>query len=80
MGWTDRSSGDRNDIFQKLFEESDYIQRNILLTLSADSAVERNELIRKSGADPALVLDRLTRMELDGFIGSDIFGRYILKV
>lgn len=80
MGWTDKSSGDRNDIFQKLFEESDYIQRNILLTLSADSAVERNELIRKSGADPALVLDRLTRMELDGFIGSDIFGRYILKV
>lgn len=80
MGWTDRAAESRNNIFQKLFDSSDYIQRNILLTLSADPAVERNDLIRKSGADPALVLDRLTRLELDGIIGSDIFGRYILKV
>lgn len=80
MGWEDRHKDASNSLFRQLFEQSDYIQRNILLTLSANSAVERNDLIRESGADPAQVLARLTSMELDGIIGSDIYGRYILKV
>ncbi len=80
MGWEDRRKEAADSLFQQLFEQSDYIQRNILLTLSANSAVERNSLIRECGADPAQVLTRLTRMELDGIIGSDIYGRYILKV
>ncbi len=80
MGWNDTAQECRKTRFQKILEKSDYIQRNILLTLSADSAVERNELIRRSGADPSEVLDRLTRMELDGIVGSDIFGNCILKI
>lgn len=80
MGWEDRRRNTAKSLFQQLFNQSDYIQRNILLTLSANSAVERNDLIRQCGAEPAQVLARLTRMELDGIIGSDIYGRYILKV
>ena len=64
----------------QLFEKSDYIRRNILLALSADSAVDRNTIIEKAGADPQEVLARLTEMEMEGTVGSDIFGNYILKV
>lgn len=80
MGWNDISLEGRQDILRQLFEKSDCIRRNILLALSADSVLSRNELIRKSGADPSDTLAALTGMELDGIIGSDIYGNYILKV
>ena len=64
----------------QIFEKSDYIRRNILLALSADSAIDRNTLIEKAGADPRKVLAALTEMELEGTVAADIFGNYILKV
>lgn len=79
MNWNDRNSDRKKDYFKKIFEQGDYIQRNILLALSAEPAVERNTLIRKTGADPSEVLARLTQLELDGIVGSDIYGRYILR-
>ena len=79
MGWNDRASRTKGERLKQIFEKSDYIQRNILLTLSAESAVERNDLIRKTGADPAQVLERLTGLELEGIISSDIYGNYILR-
>ena len=80
MGWNDRNVTGRREVLEQLFEKSDYIRRNILLALSADSVLSRNELIRKSGADPSDTLAALTEMELDGTVGSDIYGNYILKV
>ena len=80
MGWNDRNVTGRREVLEQLFEKSDYIRRNILLALSVDSVLSRNELIRKSGADPSDTLAALTEMELDGTVGSDIYGNYILKV
>lgn len=79
MGWNDRISDVKKKRLKQLFDDSDYIQRNILLALSDNSAIDRDTIIRKAGADPDEVLIRLTRMELDGIIVSDIYGRYLLK-
>lgn len=79
MGWNDRAPDGMGNRLKKLFDHSDYIQRNILLALSDYSAIDRNTIIRKAGADPDEVLIRLTRMELDGIIVSDTYGRYILR-
>lgn len=80
MGWNDMENVGSGKVFQQLFERSDYIQRNILLALSDEPAVERNALLQKTGADPAETLVRLTEMEIEGIIEADIYGRYILKV
>lgn len=80
LNWNDSAAVSRKERLMQLFEKSDYIRRNILLALSADSAVARNTIIEKAGADPQEVLARLTEMEMEGTVGSDIFGNYILKV
>ena len=80
LNWNDSAAVSRKERLMQLFEKSDYIRRNILLALSADSAVDRNTIIEKAGADPQEVLARLTEMEMEGTVGSDIFGNYILKV
>ena len=80
MGWNDGTYLSRKEKLTQLFEKSDYIRRNILLALSADSAIDRDTLICKAGADPQDVLASLTGMEIEGIVGSDIYGNYILKV
>lgn len=80
MGWDDSTPLPRREKLMQIFEKSDYIRRNILLALSADSAIDRNTLIEKAGADPRKVLAALTEMELEGTVAADIFGNYILKV
>lgn len=80
MGWDDSEKEEDSAVFKKIFENSDYIKRNILLALAADLSVERNTLIEKAGGDPADVLPKLTEMELDGLITTDIYGNCSLRL
>ncbi|HIZ86907.1 MAG TPA: DNA-processing protein DprA [Candidatus Coprenecus pullistercoris] len=78
LGWEDADNETNKDRLQKIFDTSDYIKRNILLALAADSSVDRDIIIAKSGGDPAQVLPRLTEMEMDGLIRTDAHGNYSL--
>ena len=40
--------------------------------------MDRDALIEKAGGDPSAVLPRLTEMELDGTVRTDIYGNYCL--
>ena len=62
-----------------IFDSSDYIKRNILLALAADSVLDRDTLIEKAGGNPSAVLPRLTELELDGAVRTDIYGNYSLS-
>ena len=80
LHWEDSVKESFKEKLEKIFENSDYIKRNILLALAAETAVDRETLIGKAGGRPADVLPRLTEMELDGIIGTDIYGNYSLRI
>ncbi|HIZ85776.1 MAG TPA: DNA-processing protein DprA [Candidatus Coprenecus stercoravium] len=79
LGWKILDNKGDISLFEKIFENSGYIKRNILLALSADLTVDRNTLIEKAGGDPADVLPGLTELEMDGIVEADIYGNYRLK-
>lgn len=80
LGWNDTEKEEDKLIFEKIFNDSDYIKRNILLALAADLPLDRNSLIEKAGGDPSEVLPRLTELELDGTITADAYGNYSLTL
>lgn len=80
LGWENPEKESFKVKLKKIFDSSDYIKRNILLALAAENAVDRNTLIEKAGGRPAEVLPRLTELEMDGIIGTDIYGNYSLRI
>lgn len=80
MNWEDIVSEDFNIRLQKIFDNCGYIKRNILLALAAETTVDRDTLIEKTGGRPAEILPELTELELDGIVGTDIYGNYCLKL
>lgn len=78
LGWDSLDKETHTENLKKIFDSSDYIKRNILLALAADSVLDRDTLIEKAGGDPSAVLPRLTELELDGTVRTDIYGNYSL--
>ena len=78
LGWDSLDKEAHTENLKKIFDSSDYIKRNILLALAADSVLDRDALIEKAGGDPSAVLPRLTELELDGTVRTDIYGNYSL--
>ena len=79
LGWDIPDKEAHMKKLQKIFEQSDYIKRNILLALTADLTLDRDSLIEKTGGDPSAVLPKLTELELDGAVRTDIYGNYSLS-
>lgn len=79
LGW-DIPEKERNmKKLEKILDGDDYIKRNILLALAADLTLDRDTLIEKAGGEPSEVLPRLTELELDGAVSTDIYGNYSLN-
>ena len=79
LGWDILDKETHTGNLKKIFNSNDYIKRNILLALAADSVLDRDTLIEKAGGNPSAVLPRLTELELDGAVRTDIYGNYSLS-